>query len=211
MQRTRNWTMILAFPLILVAITTCQLAITGDAMALFYNQNVTNAVIFGSGNNNGSFTVDRASGVELGLRGKLRFDENGYPQNVFNSNGDGTYTFSIGAAPGGASWVTSTTPIWSFEWSINSNYDGNGQFLNGFTYVLGIDFDPGIGITNWLTFDPINGYPYVNDRLNGATHDRRNEASKKRQKSGLGQLFKSGFFTSFLRCDFLRSLTVCFG
>ena len=122
-----------------------------------FDQNVTNNVIFGSGNANGSFTVDRTNGIELGLRAKLRFDASNQPQNIFNSNGDGTYTFSGGAAPGGFSFAQppTTTPIWNFEWSVNTDFDGStGLKLDNLTYELGIDFDPGPG-TNFLTFDPI--------------------------------------------------------
>lgn len=119
--------------------------------ATTFDANVTPGVIFGSGNTNGSFTVDRANGVELGFRGKLRHDATGQPQNIFNSNGDGTYTFHAGVAP------TQSFPTgeWSFEWSINSNYDGSGVDLDDLTYELGIDFDPSAG-TSFVSLDPIN-------------------------------------------------------
>ena len=124
-----------------------------------FDQNVTPEVIFGTGNDNGSFTTDRNAdaGVELGLRAKLRFDAAGDPQNIFNSNGDGTYTFDAGQAVGGFSFDPSspaTTPIWNFEFAINSNFNGNGVNLDQLTYQIDIDFDPGLG-TNFLTFDPI--------------------------------------------------------
>ncbi len=114
-------------------------------------------MIFGSGNANGSFTVDRENGIELGLRTKLRFDENNQPQNIFNSNGDGTYTFPAGTLPTGFGFDPNspTTPVWSFEWSINSSFDGNGSTLGGFIYQIQIDFDPSAG-TNFRTFDPFN-------------------------------------------------------
>ena len=139
---------------LLSAVCVCTLAFTSSAAnaAIAYDQNVTPDIIFGSGNINGSFTVDQGSGVELGLRGKLRYDASGLPQNTFNSNGDGTYTFDAGVAP----TQSSPTAVWSFEWSINSNFDGTGGNLNTLTYVLGIDSNPGIG-TSWTTFDPING------------------------------------------------------
>jgi PEP-CTERM motif len=116
-----------------------------------FDQNVTPDVIFGSGNANGSFTTDRANGVELALRGKLRHNAAGNPENTFNSNGDGTYTFQAGVAP----TQSFPTAEWSFEWSINSNFDGSGVNLDALTYVMGIDTDPGAG-TAFLTFDPIN-------------------------------------------------------
>jgi hypothetical protein len=119
------------------------------------DQDVTNNVIFGSGNLNGSFTTDRNAGVEVALRGKLRFNDSNLPENTFNSNGDGTYTFNVGAPTGGAGWVATTTPKWAFEWSVNSDYDGStGNKLADLTYELGMDVDPGPG-TNYLAWDPI--------------------------------------------------------
>ncbi len=128
------------------------LGTTFSAHALTFDASVTPDVIFGSGNINGSFTVDRAHGVELGLRGKLRHNAAGNPENTFNSNGDGTYSFAAGVAP----TQSAPTAVWSFEWSINSNYDGSGVNLDGLTYALGIDSDPTLG-TSYSYFDPING------------------------------------------------------
>lgn len=126
------------------------------AHAVLFDQDVTPDVIFGSGNANGSFTVDRANGIELGLRGKLRFNDANAPENTFNSLGNGTYVFQRGTPPTGFGFAANspTTPVWNFEWSINSDFDGSGDFLDQFTYELSIDFDP-VG-TNFLTFDPIN-------------------------------------------------------
>lgn len=73
--------------------------VAAGASALSFNQNVTPDVIYGSGNANGSWTVDRSNGVELGLRGKLRHNAAGAPENTFNSNGNGTYSFAAGVAP----------------------------------------------------------------------------------------------------------------
>lgn len=137
------------------------LVAAGTANAtVFFDQNVTNEVIFGSGNDNGSFTVDRQNGIELGLRAKLRFDESNQPQNIFNSNGDGNYSFPAGTPPTGFGFApdSPTTPVWNFEWSINSNTDGTGGSLSSFLYSIQIDFDPGAG-TNFLSFDPINDDP----------------------------------------------------
>lgn len=128
------------------------LTMSGMATAALFDQDVTPGVIFGDGNTNGSFTVDTGSGVELGLRGKLRYDATGQPQNTYNSNGDGTYTFQAGVAP----TQSSPTGVWSFEWSINSNVDGTGDVLDAYTYVLGVDSDPTAG-TTFTTIDVING------------------------------------------------------
>jgi hypothetical protein len=126
----------------------------GLAQAVTYNQNITPGVIFGSGNANGSFTVDQSNGIELGLRGKLRHNASGAPENTFNSNGDGTYSFAAGVAP----TQSFPTAVWSFEWSINSDLtttDGMGGVLSAYTYLLEIDNDASLG-TNFFSFDPIN-------------------------------------------------------
>lgn len=121
--------------------------------AIEFNQNVTGDVIFGSGNANGSFTTDRNNGVELGLRAKLRHNAAGSPENTFNSNGDGTYSFASGVAP----TQVFPTAVWSLEWSINSDSSTMpiGRNLSGLTYLLSIDSDPSAS-TNFMGFDPIN-------------------------------------------------------
>ncbi|MFT4541792.1 MAG: hypothetical protein ACI841_002368 [Planctomycetota bacterium] len=120
---------------------------TFGGRSLECDQNVTSNAIFGSGNDNGAFTTDRNAGVELGLRAKQRFPA----ANIFNSNGDGTYTFNPGAGGSG-----SPTPLWAFEWSANTDYDSStGDDLDDLTYELGMDFDAGPG-TNFLIFDPIS-------------------------------------------------------
>lgn len=124
----------------------------GTALAdIEFDQDVTPDVIFGTGNANGAFTTDRNDGVEIGLRGKLRHNASGAPEDTFNSNGDGTYSFQPGVAP----FQPFPTGEWSFEWSVNTDYDdSSGDKLNDLTYELGLDGDPGIG-TNFLSFDPI--------------------------------------------------------
>ena len=137
------------------AVCACSLAFLfahAANAALIFNANVTPNVIFGTNVANGSFTVDRSNNVELGLRGKLRFDATGLAQNTFNSNGDGTYSFDGGVAP------TQSYPaaVWSIEWSVNSDWSGNsGRALNALTYKLGVDSDPSAGDT-WTVSDPIN-------------------------------------------------------
>ncbi len=117
---------------------------------LEFDQNVTPDIIFGSGNLNGAFTVERESGVEVGLRAKLRHNAAGAPENTFNSNGDGTYTFEAGVAP----TQSSPTAVWSFEWSINSDYDGTSSLkLIDLTYSLSMTSTNGVSIP---AFDPIN-------------------------------------------------------
>ncbi len=122
--------------------------------------NVTPDVIFGSGNANGSFTGTQANGIELGLRGKVRFNDANDPENTFNYDGDRTYNFQAGNPSPGFDFNIDNpqTANWNFEWSINSNFDGNGGVLSQFNYFLEVDFDPGPG-TNpgiFIGFDPVN-------------------------------------------------------
>jgi hypothetical protein len=119
------------------------------AKALEFDQDVTNEFINGSGNTNGAFTTDRANSVEVGLRAKLRHNAAGAPENTFNSNGDGTYTFNAGVAPTQAF----PTGEWSFEWSINSDYNGGGVDLSALTYELSM---MSTNVAVIVPFDPIN-------------------------------------------------------
>jgi hypothetical protein len=155
--------------LLVIAAICCAAAAMGSRPAnavLVYNTNVTPDVIMGTGNANGGFTVDQANGVELGLRGKLRFDGTNQPQNVFNFTGvsgagHGVYTFAAGGVnvlngpvP---SWANSTTPIWNFEWSVNADYLGTAnRQLNDLTYGIFIDFNPAAADVPNVSFDPIN-------------------------------------------------------
>jgi hypothetical protein len=120
--------------------------------ALVYDADVTSNVIFGSGNANGSFTVDRANNVEVGFRAKVRYDlADDQPKNVFNSNGDGSYNHAAGSPASNP-----TRARWNFEWSVNSDLSGtSGRDLGDLTYTFGIDFDPSLTKT-FQTFDFIN-------------------------------------------------------
>jgi hypothetical protein len=117
------------------------LSLCSPALAVIsFNEDVT--AIFGSGNGDGSWTVDQANGVELGLRAKQRFPA----ANIFGSNGDGTYNQLAGNNGAGRA-------LWNFEWSINS---GAGNALNSLTYLLKIDTDPTAGINFTTSFNPID-------------------------------------------------------
>lgn len=140
-----------------------------------FDQSVTPDFFAGSGNDNAAFTRIQHQGIELALRGKLRFDSACLPQNIFNSNGDGTFSFAardvndIGdgcdGSPFKPSWVDGDTPEWSFEWSVNTNFDGSSGFkLDDLTYELGLDADPTLAGTSFLTFDPIN-VPYADHAI----------------------------------------------
>jgi len=121
--------------------------------AIEFDQDVRPDVIFGSGNANGGFTTDRRNNVELGLRAKVRFPT---PANTFNSNSDGTYNHLAGNDSG--------RPLWSFEWTVNVDYDGlTSRDLDDLTYLLSIDTDPS-SATSFTTFDPIN-QPYADHAI----------------------------------------------
>lgn len=147
----------LFIPLAAVVVAASLQASPAKAVIAF-DQDVTNNVIFGSGNANGSWTTDRANGVEVGLRAKVRFNAANAPENTFNSNGAGTYEFQAGLPPTGFGFApgSTSTATWNFEWSINSNYDGtSGYDLDDLSYVVRLDFDRGPG-TSFLAFDQIN-------------------------------------------------------
>ncbi len=130
-----------------------------------YDDNATYSgptMLFGAGTN-GGFTVDRSNGVELALRAQLRFGANNQPTSIFNSNGDGTYSFPTGTpnlALPHPDWASETTPVWSVTFSINTDHadrdDTPETVLSDLTYEMGADFDPSAGTGNWLKFDLIN-------------------------------------------------------
>lgn len=131
------------------AVITLSLTWPLQATIITYDANVTNNAIFGSGNINGFFTVLQHEGIELGLRAKLRHNAIGAPENTFNSNGDGTYSFDAGVAP----TQSFPTAVWSFEWSINSDFAGlTGMMLDDFMFSLSLDSDPS-SLTSFVTFD----------------------------------------------------------
>jgi hypothetical protein len=118
-----------------------------------FNQDVTPAVIFGSGNANGAFTTSRQNGVEIGIRGKKRYSPD-LPSD-YRDNGDGSYgPFH----PGGTS--TSPDEVWNFDWTVNSDYEctnGSPACVNigAYTYELSMDANPTLA-TNFLVIDPLS-------------------------------------------------------
>ena len=145
------------------------------AAGVEFDQNVTPEVIFGSGNTNGSFTTDRRNGIEIGLRAKIPF------VGVVNSNGDGTYSYTL------AETAADGLPRhWNFDWTVNTDISGTtGKKLDDFTYIMGMDTDPGLGV-DFLQFDPITQVaspPYFdhsigdNSTANGAGVEATDAAS----------------------------------
>lgn len=126
---------------------------SGSALAMPVNGTglVTNEVIMGTGIGNGSWTGINNNTVELALRGKLRYNGAGLPENTFNYDGINTYTFdpSLSSIPANRS-------VFNFEFSINSDPAGTvGTNLNSYVYTLMVDIDPSSG-TNFVpnTFSP---------------------------------------------------------
>lgn len=121
---------------------------------------ITPDILFGSGNANGSFTVTQSGGIELGLRAKVRFDQNNSPQSIYNYDGVDTYTFNAGVPSPGFGFApnSSGTANWNLEWSINTDFDGStGLNLDDLTFVLAVDSDPSAAaVYGSETFDPVN-------------------------------------------------------
>jgi hypothetical protein len=117
-----------------VVVVTAVIGVAAPAHAvILHNATVTNNVIFGSGNANGGFALSRDSGLELGIRTKVRFNGANQPENTYNSNGDGTFSFAAGQPAGGgfgfAPGSSSTAP-WNFEWSVNSDHLGTTVLIS---------------------------------------------------------------------------------
>jgi PEP-CTERM motif len=127
--------------------------------ALIYNTDVTPNVIYGNGNANGDWTVDRANGIELGLRAKLRNVGNIDPgdDSVYETT-TGFYQDKYG----------NKTAKWNFEFSINSDF-GNSAGVNvvnlsEYAYLLYFDKDPSL-LKNFTMLDPLvsGSAPKIND------------------------------------------------
>jgi hypothetical protein len=117
---------------------------TGIIGEVEYDADATPNAIFGGGNTNGFYTCSRNEGIEVCLRAKQRFPATN-PNGVW-SNEDGTYTVTAGSACPGFSFAPfcNGTPKWSFEWSINTDYDDSeptGNKISDFDYELGLGCD----------------------------------------------------------------------
>ncbi|WP_371194198.1 PEP-CTERM sorting domain-containing protein [Glaciecola sp. SC05] len=141
----------------LTAVAALSLSFVGAVNAAPINStgDLQNGVIFGSGNANGSFTGINIDGLELGLRGKLRYNLSGLPENTFNYDGDRTYTFDPAN-----SFAPANRSIWNFEFSIDASNTAAGTLLgSGYEFFLGVDTDPTAGISN--AFGPMGFSPLL--------------------------------------------------
>ena len=137
--------------------------------------NVTPDIIFGSGNSNGSFTITNFSAagynIELGLRGKLRYDDLGAPQSIYNW--DGVDTYAIGERTSG---TPANRSVFNYEWSVNvadTPFSIAQLISRGFRAEIGYDLDPTAGV-NFSYYDPFaaDAYYGTNSTPNGGgTYD----------------------------------------
>ncbi len=132
---------------------TAVLSLSCNALAAPINGtgNITPDVIFGDGNANGSWTGEALNGVEVALRGKLRYNAAGSPENTFNYDGDRTYTFDPTL-----SLLPANRSVFNFEYAVNVDAGANpsGAMLDNFTYLFEFDVDPTAG-TDFVSFDII--------------------------------------------------------
>ena len=123
----------------------------GPANALLFNADITPDTIYGSGNSNGSFTVDRSGGVEIGLRGKIP-----YVGTLFSNNYcyflDGTSGAEIHA-------VNYGTPLDGLTTIPDVVSDGSWELVAGGRSGLATCISGGTAVA-----PKASGTPYVKDR-----------------------------------------------
>jgi hypothetical protein len=146
---------------------------------------VTSNVIMGTGITNGGFTIGTGGGIEIGLRGRERYDlVNNLPSNVTGSNNNGSYQQNAGEPPG-FTGVGQNRARWNFDWSINT---GTAP-VSTYFYLLSMDFDPGVG-TNFQSFDLINAQPYF-DHAFGTNATGQSAGAVAADATGYGNLKSS--------------------
>ncbi len=132
---------------------------TGSAQASPVNGTglITPDVLYGAGNDNGSYTGETSGNIEVGLRAHQRYP----PASTYNYDGVDTYVFD--------STVLTTNPanrsVFNFDWSVNVNQDGTStNVLADFSYKLSVDTDPTAAVS-FLTIDPFNTPGYFDHSL----------------------------------------------
>jgi hypothetical protein len=127
---------------------------------------ITPDVIFGSGNDNGSFTVttfDSGGIIELGLRAKLRYNDAGNPENTFNWDGVNTYTFAPTAG------TPANRSVFNYEWSINTQDRGASieSLIGSGAYArIEYDIDPS-ALTSFVSYNPFDFDAYYGTNATG--------------------------------------------
>lgn len=121
---------------------------TQSRAVIVHTSDIIGNAIFGSGNADGGWTINQTGNMELAMRAKVRYDAAGFPQNIFNANGDGTFNHAVGN-PGGSN---AGRARWNFEWSVNTDASGTGSGkISDYSFVLGVDSDAGVG-TAWSSY-----------------------------------------------------------
>jgi hypothetical protein len=139
---------------------------------IVHNSDIVGNVIFGSGNADGGWTINQTGNMELAMRAKVRYDlSDNQPKNVFNANGNGTFSHAAGN-PGG---TESGRARWNLEWSVNTDSSGTGGAkLSAYNFVFGVDSDAGAG-TAWHSYSllgldgGVTGAPYDHSFGNNST------------------------------------------
>jgi len=127
---------------------------------------ITPDVIFGSGNDNGSFTVttfDYGGIIELGLRAKLRYNDASNPENTFNWDGVNTYTFAPTAG------TPANRSVFNYEWSINTQDSGpsiESLIGSGGSARIEYDTDPSV-LINFVSYNPFEFDAYYGTNATG--------------------------------------------
>jgi hypothetical protein len=139
-----------------------------SAWALDFDANVNSpgpGVFYGGGNANGGWTVGTANGIELGLRTKQRYPAD----NVYNSGGNGVYTWTdaLGNGP-----VGQNRSSWNYDFSLNVS--GTGLAIGAFTYKLWIDSDPSAG-HSWSIIDPSS---IPDNAVSGTAYEQNSENAR---------------------------------
>jgi len=125
--------------------------------AIQFSQQLTSNVIYGSGNADGGFTVDRNVGqsLELGLRAHQRLPTTSDNALGIKDQGNGEYGSFLAQGWGAGNNRAS----WNFDWSINTDYLGtSGVVVGALRYLIEIDYNPGVA-TTFLSFDPLVAVP----------------------------------------------------
>jgi hypothetical protein len=178
-MRLWNWRRSMSAASVLAIFAILPYLVTGESPERTFNTSLASNVIINATlanstnitvnlNNNTGWTVVRKDGVELGLR--LRLCDNGEstntcPNDVYNSNGDGTYSFGSGnftgddcaSFYGSLDGVGPAGPKWCLSYSINVDYeDKTDNVLGDYKYNLTLDADPACTV-NSTVFDPLHG------------------------------------------------------
>ncbi|PQO36603.1 PEP-CTERM sorting domain-containing protein [Blastopirellula marina] len=115
--------------------TVLGLFLVGCTWNVSQAETLTSQAIFGSGNSNTLFNVVRTDGVEIGLRAKVRYEND--DSIVGENSPQDVYYIDHVVDPSDSNLAS-----WNFDWSVNTNFDGSGANLANYTFLLSIEYDP---------------------------------------------------------------------